>query len=334
LVAKIKIVLLLLTIVKQSGFAWGFYAHKLINKQAVFLLPNNSLFGFYKSNIDFITENAVNADKRRYAVEDEACKHYIDFEAYQDSSNTELPKYWDGAKKKYHADTLKKHGILPWQIYKVQGLLTKAMQQKDADKILRLSADLGHYVADAHVPLHTTKNYDGQLTNQKGVHALWETRVPELTSSNFDLMIGKAKYVKDVQVVAWKVVYASNQHVASVLQKEKEVSNSLPSDQKFSFEERNGVLTRMYSEAFTLKYSEQLEGQVESRLRDAIKTVADLWYTSWVDAGQPDLTSLAVSTEQDPNTPTEDIKNDRFLESRHNCSEHHKNHLEEFITSK
>ena len=37
-----------------------------------------------------------------------------------------------------------------------------------------LRADLGHYLADAHVPLHTG-NYSSQRTNQTGIHALWET---------------------------------------------------------------------------------------------------------------------------------------------------------------
>ena len=43
------------------------------------------------------------------------------------------------------------------------------------EDVLRTAADLGHYLADAHVPLHTTGNYNGQRTNQTGIHALWET---------------------------------------------------------------------------------------------------------------------------------------------------------------
>jgi hypothetical protein len=38
---------------------------------------------------------------------------------------------------------------------------------------------LGHYIGDAHVPLHTTSNYNGQKTNQHGIHGLWESRIPE-----------------------------------------------------------------------------------------------------------------------------------------------------------
>lgn len=310
------------------GLAWGFHGHKLINKQAVFSIPNSPLFTFLKSNIDFITEQSVNPDKRRYTQEDEACRHYIDMEAYYDSTSGKPTKYYNDAEKKYSKDTLKKHGILPWQIYRVQGMLTKAMQQKDALKIIHLASDLGHYVGDAHVPLHTTKNYDGQLTNQKGIHALWETRLPEMFSSNYDLFVGKAAYVSDVQNLAWEAVFTSNKAVDSVLGLEASITSQIPSDEKYAFEDRNNVIVRVYSESFSQKYSQELSGQVERRMANAIKMVADLWYTAWVDAGQPDLSKLSISKENlpepEPNTP---LKNDRFLETHRNCSHNESDHL-------
>jgi protein tyrosine phosphatase len=48
----------------------------------------------------------------------------------------------------------------------------------------------------------------------------------------------------------------------------------------------------VYSEAFCKAYHQMLSGQVERRLRASVKMVADFWYSSWVDAGQPDLNSL------------------------------------------
>ena len=43
------------------------------------------------------------------------------------------------------------------------------------------SAVLSHYVEDAHVPFHAIGNYDGQLTNQRGIHSRFETdaRAPQ-----------------------------------------------------------------------------------------------------------------------------------------------------------
>ena len=76
---------------------------------------------------------------------------------------------------------------------KMQQRLTKAFQDRDAKKIIQLSSEFGHYIGDAHVPLHTTENYNGQLTNQVGIHAFWESRIPELfADTEFDYFVGKA----------------------------------------------------------------------------------------------------------------------------------------------
>jgi len=45
--------------------SWGFFAHYRINRLAVFTLPK-AMAGFYRANIDYLTEHAVSADKRRY----------------------------------------------------------------------------------------------------------------------------------------------------------------------------------------------------------------------------------------------------------------------------
>ncbi|MEQ1799991.1 MAG: S1/P1 Nuclease, partial [Lacibacter sp.] len=65
----------LLLILCQQCFCWGFYGHRKINYLAVFLLPPEMLL-LYKSNIDFISEHAVDPDKRRYAVPEEGPRHY------------------------------------------------------------------------------------------------------------------------------------------------------------------------------------------------------------------------------------------------------------------
>ena len=64
-----------------NSVKWGFYAHMTINKIAVFTLPAE-MIGFYKHHLTYITENAVNPDKRRYAIKEEAPRHYIDLDVY------------------------------------------------------------------------------------------------------------------------------------------------------------------------------------------------------------------------------------------------------------
>ncbi|WP_326492734.1 hypothetical protein [Algoriphagus sp. PAP.12] len=124
-------------------FFWGFYAHSLINRMAVYSLPPE-LISFYKPHIQFITEKAVNPDRRRYAIEGEAEKHYIDLDHYDDSVRNALPIYWNEAVELIGEDSLRLNGIGPWSAYFTFQNLTKAMEEKNEAAILRLSADLGH----------------------------------------------------------------------------------------------------------------------------------------------------------------------------------------------
>lgn len=274
-----------------QSFGWGFYAHKKLNRQAVFSLPPE-MIGFYKAHLDFISENAVNPDRRRYAVMGEAEKHFIDIDAYGDSAQYKLPRYWQEALELFTEEELRQHGIGPWNVYRVKLQLTEAFRKKDVKAILRLSADIGHYIGDMHVPLHTTKNYNGQLTDQYGIHPFWESRIPELLSDEYDFFVGKAAYVERPQIRIWDAVIIAHNAVDSVLSFERELSERWSEDKKYTYEERGGISVHTYSRNFTESYHELLGGQVERQMKSTIKMIADFWFTAWVDAGQPNLLDL------------------------------------------
>ncbi|HOI53786.1 MAG TPA: S1/P1 nuclease [Phycisphaerae bacterium] len=69
---------------------------------------------------------------------------------------------------------LARHGTLPWVIRDQVTRLTEAFRQKRRDRIEEAMADLSHFVGDLHQPLHTTRNYDGQMTGNRGIHAAFE----------------------------------------------------------------------------------------------------------------------------------------------------------------
>ena len=286
---------LLLTLVfayTPSAFCWGFYGHRMINYYAVFLLPPEMIL-LYKPNIDFLTEHAVDPDKRRYAIPEEGPRHYIDLDKYGQYPWDSLPRNWNDAVKKYSADSLQKHGIVPWWVQTMLYRLTQAFKDKDQVKILKLSAEIGHYISDAHVPLHASSNHNGQYTNQRGIHGFWESRVPELLAEkHWDFFIGKAEYIANPSRFIWSRVLESGSAADTVLRYEKELSRQFPPDQKYAFEDRNGTVIRQYSTAYTIKYNDLLKGMVERRMRQSIYAVASFWYTAWVNAGQPDLSTL------------------------------------------
>ncbi len=363
---------------------WGFFAHKRINRLAVFTLVPE-MMPLFKTNIEFITAHAVDADKRRYAVSSEAIRHYIDLDLWPvhapdfldalllygdlvlESSGgilqTIFPpermirdqkKQWiligeDGSNRiEYQAfrlflkdvlkvdrmneemttvssedfnayfgkellatglkltwiDTFSQHGILPYHLQSVYQSLVNAFKAREATVILRLATDLGHYVADAHVPLHTTSNYNGQKTGQTGLHAFWESRIPELfADESYDYLVGKARYIRDVRKFFWDIVHQSHQLVDSVLAIEKRLSLSYPSDQQYCFDQRTDFIVRTQCPAYASAYQSAMKGMVEKRMREAILALGSLWYSAWVDAGQP---LLSKGSEQLPEMQTED----------------------------
>ena len=272
--------------------AWGFWGHQRINRMAVFALPPE-MIGFYKKHIDFISEHAVDPDKRRYSDPEEAARHYMDLDRYGEHPFDSLPKFWNDAVAKYGEDSLKQHGIVPYHIPFMLFRLTKAFKEHDQLKILRLSAELGHYVGDAHVPLHCTKNYNGQLTNQNGIHGFWESRLPELFGEEYDYFVGRCKYINKPADYTWNIIRESYAAHDSVLLLERELTKKYSPDRKYSYEEKGNTIIRVYSKEFSADYQKLLNGMVERRMRSAIVAVSSFWYTAWVNAGMPQLDSLS-----------------------------------------
>ena len=289
---KQLLILISFLLITQTSFCWGFYGHRQINYYSVFLLPPEMLV-FYKKHIAFINEHAVDPDKRRYLIAAEGPRHYIDIDRYGSYPYDSLPRQWKDAVEKYSNDTLQQHGIVPWWIQTMLYRLTEAFKEKNQSRILKLSAEIGHYIGDAHVPLHASSNHNGQLTNQRGIHGFWESRIPELlAASDWDFFMDKAAYISDPLTFTWKRVLESAAAADTVLFLEKQLSHQFPIDQKYAFEDRNGVLVRQYSSNYTRRYNQLLNNMVERRMRQSIFAVASFWFTAWVNAGQPDLKAL------------------------------------------
>jgi len=273
-------------------FCWGFYMHEKINYHAVFLLPPPMMI-LFKPNIGFLSEHAVDPDKRRYMVASEGAHHFLDIDHYGTYPFASLPRDYDAAIQKFTIDSIRKYGVVPWWIQVMLGRLTRAFREKDKQSILKYAAELGHYIADAHVPLHVCSNHNGQLTHQEGIHAFWESRVPELfAESEWDFYIGKASYIPDPAGFIWARVLESAAAADTVLRCEKEISAGYRPDRKYAFEERKGKLVKQYSSGYATLFEFRLNHMVERRMRQSIFSVASFWYTAWVNAGQPALDKL------------------------------------------
>lgn len=203
-------------------------------------------------------------------------------------------------------DSLTTYGVLPYTLEYTYNQLVRAFDEKHVKRILRHTADIGHYIGDAHVPLHTTLNYNGQLTGQDGIHAFWESRLPELYAlDQYEFVVGQAKYIPDFRSFIWDVILDTHSHLDSTLLIEKRLRESYPKDLQNCFEQRLERTVRIQCEGFSSAYHEALDGMVERQMVKTISALGDVWYSAWVDAGKPNLSDLPFESNK--------IKLDTFI---------------------
>ncbi|HET6224811.1 MAG TPA: zinc dependent phospholipase C family protein [Bacteroidia bacterium] len=289
-----RLIIISLSIVFFSS--WGTFGHEHINRAAVLALPD-SMRHFFFNHIDYMTQESTVPDLRKYTMLDktETPRHYIDLEKF--GAIDSIPRNYAEAVLKYKPEFLNEFGILPWYIQDMMEKLTKAFKGKRKTEILFLAADLAHYLGDAHMPLHTSFNHDGQLTDQRGIHALWESRLPEMFGSNYNYKIPPATYIKDIQKNTWELILHSFKLADTVLLTDKQLRAQLAKEKIFKLDDKGNIKKNKFNQhIFTDEYAEQyhevLKGMVENQMRAAITCVSNYWYTAWVNAGKPDLSDL------------------------------------------
>jgi len=276
--------------------SWGVFGHEHINNAAVFTLLK-PLQTFFYNHINFITNESTVPDVRKYALSDRAenPRHYIDLENF--GSVDSLPKTLEELNKKYDKKFISENGILPWYIQEMMTKLTKAFKEKRKAEILFIAADLAHYIGDAAMPLHTSANHDGQMTNQKGIHSLWESRLPELFGENYNLYTGEANYITDVEKETWNIIFDTHKLVDELLLADKTTKEDFDKDKIYEKDAEGNVVKNKFKQSVVSKeycnaFNKNLKGMVEQQMRKAIVNTGNFWYTAWVNAGKPDLSDL------------------------------------------
>lgn len=288
----VAIILAMVFITMES---WGFLVHRTVHQLAVYELPAGMAPFFYRNMEDLVT-HAPRPDIRRNVDSTEATKHFIDLEMYGKDAANKMPLDWAQAVKKYTRDSLLKYGYVPYHVIYMKSKLTEAFKKGNKDSILYYAADLGHYISDANVPLHTTINYDGQLTNQKGLHGVWESMIPELEFTKYNLYSAhQAVYLKNPQTAIWTAVRKAAALVPELFAKEKEVSKDFTDSRKYRTQIRKGREYKSYTTEFARAYAAALKTTINDQLLNSANLIADFWYTCWVDAGKPDLSALTTN---------------------------------------
>lgn len=267
-------------------WGWGFMAHRYINESAVYLLPP-PLLGYMLPYKEMLRDRAVSADQRRAWDSQEAPRHFIDLDRWGDSVFCWMPHKWESAILCYSEDSLRAHGILPWHAEKVYRLLVHAFAKEDASSVVRYAADLGHYLADAHVPLHLCSNYNGQFTGQHGIHALLESRIPEYFIAATPVPNKRPQWIPDVRKAIWDIIRESSSSLPRVFDCERQCRSKVPRHLQYSPIRVGQRLARKESYEFVECYHNCLEGLMGQRLSASVWALASWWYSAWIEAGQP-----------------------------------------------
>lgn len=201
---------ILISLLSLNAEAWGRRGHEIIATTAAYVLAdtNPKEHGFFKEysfDLAYYSNVPDIIWKRSLTYEIERNEHFLDLEYFwrANGSNEKEKKdpIWYENRQEFfsHYKVVKTAGRAPWRIQELSNQLEKvaeelraltSLEKSEEDKLknkekrntlqlswLTLAGLIGHYVGDLSQPLHCTENYDGQMTNQKGLHAFYEEKV-------------------------------------------------------------------------------------------------------------------------------------------------------------
>jgi hypothetical protein len=252
--------------------SWGSVGHRIINQHAPASFP--AAMNFLRASwTAILADNASVADDRKQWDNTEAPKHYIDIDNYNDFIlYGKIPMTEDSVRNLYGLTFLMDNGIIPWATIATFDSVRACFERNDFNKAALFAADLGHYIGDGHMPLHLTRNYDGQYTSQDGVHSRYETHMIGTYSTDIIYSDDPAQFINDVPGYIFTYIYHDYLYKDSVLladqYAESIAGNTNSSAYYQALWERSG--------AFTI-----------ALFKHASWSLANLIYTAWVEAGSP-----------------------------------------------
>jgi hypothetical protein len=272
--------LLVVACLPSPAFAWGTAVHRAIMRRAIELLPPE-LKPFFAERRDEMIARAIDPDMWRTLDNNEDPNHFVNFGAPElgPFPYNAYPREYGAALQKFGAFSLARLGRLPFREAEVFGELQRAFEGVGkgngvaVNNAYMLAAAAAHYVQDASQPLHASNNYDGQLTDQRGVHSRFEADLFERFASRLTLTPAAPKAFASARDFAFELLLASNQQVDALLRADKEAIGS------------RDTYDDVYFEAFFTR----VKPMMEQRLSAAISATASVIITAWEQAGRPNL---------------------------------------------
>jgi hypothetical protein len=272
-----KKTLLIIILIPIALLGWGGKGHNIITKYAMQLLPVEMNLSIDIK--DDIIAHSIDPDLRKRDVKDEYPKHFIDIDFYKEFREGKMIQSYDSLLSIYGDSVVTDMGTLPWATLQSYSYLVDAFMQKDKQKIILYGSDISHYIEDGHQPQHTTLNYNGQLTNQTGIHFRYESDMinkflNEIEDRYYAIQPG---YISDLSGYIFDFISESNSYNELILIADRQAS-----------ELTSGVFNDDYYKLlwFKTKYV------TFNRVSMGANRTASLIYSAWVDAGKPQLDHL------------------------------------------
>jgi hypothetical protein len=227
-----------------------------------------------------VDAHVMDADSRKGSVPGESYRHYIDIDYYPEFFAGTMPHDRGVLEARYGPSTVLQKGILPWAVDEVVATLAGQMAAGAWDDAAFTIADLCHYVGDAHVPLHCTLNYDGQLTGNHGIHARWESQMINLFVGEIWIPAVEAAPYPDAVDAMFDFITESWAGVAAILDADDLATAAT-----------GGAYNALYYQTLWHETG-NLAGEQMNR---AAQRTAGLVRSAWVAAGEPPVPGSSVA---------------------------------------
>jgi hypothetical protein len=267
--------ILAITFLRQDKiYAWGWQTHRYINENAVDYLPPE--MDFFQDHRDYLSEHSTDPDVDNLP----GYYHYIDIDYYPEFFDGTFPNNWNDAVAQYGYDVIIDYGTVPWVIEEWTDSLTVLMANGQWDIVWQVAAELGHYVADSHQPLHLTLNYNGQSTGNYGIHSRYETHMMNAHLSELPLPDSSSIYWNSVIDSTFRYIDEIYPYVSDII-----AADDLASDQDPNYN----------STYYNILWNE-LDSLTIDVVHCAIVDLASIWYTAWVNAGNLSVSSKDIDS--------------------------------------
>jgi len=270
--ALVPAVVLLLLIAPRAGWAWGARMHEIVNRRAADLVPAPA-GDAWRPLAPRLGNHASDADSRKGFDADEPRRHYIDLDVWGDWPFDDVPRSFEKLARREGRENVLRFGTVPWAIEESYHLLVLSLREGDWSSAGAWAADLGHYVADAHQPLHGSVHYDGQKTGNDGIHLRFEVAMMDrfFDEARLDLGEGPRDPGGDVLEACFGWIAEAHPYVAEILEGDDRARAADP-----DFGDR-------YYEVLWDETGELASLQMGRAVRD----LAGLYAAAWREAGAP-----------------------------------------------